>query len=263
MVVYIEYAFLQNFLLDGALLWLSQKVVRLPVRWKRLFLSAVLGGVFAVVYPLLSLPEMLLSLLKWSVGLCLPLLAMGRVRTRKEWGRYALTAGVFLGLTFLFGGTLLGIFPSPKRASWGQILLFFGLGVAVVLLWTRKFYQKRAVEGNIYPCTVKFGEKSLRLRGFYDSGNLATKEGLPVCFLSAEVFYDLFEESLFGEQAGGQVCDEIAITTLAGEKKLPVYKGEIAVQARTGEQKKVVYFARSTNMIGREYKVLLNARIWG
>ena len=49
------------------------------------------------------------------------------------------------------------------------------------------------------------------------------------------------------------------ICTLSGEKVVRLYAGEIEVQKR----KMQVYFAVSGNMIGRNYKILLNSACIG
>lgn len=105
----------------------------------------------------------------------------------------------------------------------------------------------------MYPCVIIVGEKKTRADGFFDSGNLAAKNDMPVCFLSTDLFYMLFESEIFKRE--GHVCDEMKIITLSGEKKVPIFEGEIEVQNR----KMRVYFAPSGNMIGKNYKVLLNA----
>ncbi len=263
MTVYIEYAFLQNFFLDGSLLWLSGRCAKFPRSWRRLFLAATVGGAYAVVAPLLLLPKFWEEVLKWAVGLCLPLLAVERVQTRKEWGRYAWNVALFLGLTFLFGGTMLGVTQPSRSLPFYAVLAFFVALTLLALLFVEKFYQKRSVERQIYACKAIFEEKRLSLRGFYDSGNLATKGGIPVCFLSADAFYDLFGDTLLSG-IGGQVRDELAVTTLTGEKTLSVCRGELQIELGSGETLfKEVYFACSANMIAREYQILLNARLLG
>ena len=79
-----------------------------------------------------------------------------------------------------------------------------------------------------------------------------------VCFLSPEIAFELFEEEILKQ--GGQVRDEIEIQTLGGEKKLPLFQGEIEIKEKN--VKKTVYFALSKNMLCREYKVLLFSRIF-
>jgi hypothetical protein len=112
------------------------------------------------------------------------------------------------------------------------------------------------MEGWIYECTLFCNGKRLSSTAFLDSGNLAQKNEIPVCFISPELLL-----TLYGEEYWGQVCDELAITTLGGETKLPLYKGELAVKAKEKTVKREVYFSPSARMISREYSVLLHSRI--
>ena len=254
MVIYIEYAFLENFLFDGTLLALSLAAAKQKLKWGRICLSACLGAVFALLFPFLRLPEILRTLFKLSVGFLLCMLVSGRLKTKKEWGRYALTSVFFFCFSFGFGGTLLGLYgrfgESAKKLP--SIAVFFGFAVLSVfsIFLIRKLYARKRVFQSVYTCLVKSQTKELETLGFLDSGNLAMKNGIPVCFLSLELIYELFFE-----QGGGQVVDEMEISTLAGVKKIPLYKGEVIMESVRTE----VYFAPSKNMIGREYKILLNA----
>ena len=53
----------------------------------------------------------------------------------------------------------------------------------------------------------------------------------------------------------------IVISTLAGEKKVGLYHGNIEVDMGQKSVESEVYFAPTKNMIGREYAVLIHARI--
>ena len=53
MVVYIEYALIENFLLDGLLLYLAVFTAKNTVKFGRLALSAAVGAVGALAVPLL------------------------------------------------------------------------------------------------------------------------------------------------------------------------------------------------------------------
>jgi len=259
MTVYIEYAFLENFLFDGALLALALYAAKAPFSWARLLLSAFLGAVFALVFPLLRLPNFLLYALKIAVGFLLPLLAYGRITTKKEWGRYAFTAVCFLSITFFIGGALSALFAElfPTVPTLAAVVGFSVLAAAALFL-VREFRKKRELNAFLYDCQIEHGDKSFWVRGFLDSGNTATKNSIPVCFLSPEYVYELFGEEIL--KGGGQVCDEICITTLGGEKKLPLYKGVLTVK---GKEKTQVYFAPAVNMISREYELLLNGSTLG
>lgn len=266
MEIYIEYALLENFFFDGVLLVLALAAAKVKIKWRRVILGACLGAVFAVVFPLLRLPSVLGTALKLAVGLLLCMVAYGGLKTKKEWSRYALTAVFFFCFSFGFGGTLLGVYGQftagerdflLERAPSVVVFIGFALLSGASVLLIRKLYARRAVFQSVYPCRIRNGENCLQTQGFLDSGNLATKNGLPVCFVSPELIYDLWGSEFLENK--GQVCDEMQIATLAGEKTVPLYQGEIEVN----EKKMQVYFAPSANMIGREYKILLNSKVIG
>ena len=91
MELYIEYAFLENFLFDGALPCLALYASKIKIKWWKVCLSGTIGALFALLFPLLRLPDFLKIILKLTVGALLCLVTAERLKTRKEWGRYALT----------------------------------------------------------------------------------------------------------------------------------------------------------------------------
>ena len=258
MEIYIEYAFLENFLYDYALLWLAFLAAQVKTRAWRLCLSAGLGGGFALLFPLLRLPSYLRAVLKLSVGAWMCMLAFGKLRSRKEWGKYGLVTILFFAFSFGFGGTLLAVYsPFSLGEKVPSLAVFLGfIGLTGVGIWLVKMlYARRAARAGIYPCIVSVGEKCVQAEGLYDSGNLAIKNGLPICFVSPVLLYELCGEEIL--KCGGQVCDEMKISTLAGEKTVALYRGNIAVEDKRAE----VYFAPAARIIGKEYTVLINARI--
>ena len=263
MVVYIEYAFVWNFLLDGVLLCLSLRAVKRKIKWGKIVISSTIGACFALVFPLILLPSFLQMALKFLVGFLLCFIAFGKVKNKKEKGMYALNCTFFFALAFVFGGALQLVFGENPR-KW-LVLSGFALLTVFSLLFIRKMQEKRAIERNIYPCEIVYKQRRFALLGFYDSGNLATYQGAPVCFLSLDIFYDIWGvEGLFvDEKTRGQVCVEIAFQTLNGERKTMGREGALTVEIK-GEKRcmKKVYFCPSKNMVLREYKLLLNARIF-
>ena len=265
MEVYIEYAFCENFLFDFSLLALALLCAKESLRWWRIIFSACVGATFAVIFPLLKISPLLTTLLKLSVGFLLCLLVSGRLKTRKEWGRYALTTTFFFCFTFGFGGALLGAYSNFKESG----ALFLAEKPPKTFVWTgflllcvgawslsKKLYARKRLYQNVWECCIIAGERRKECRGFLDTGNLAMKNDLPVCFLSPDLFYELYADEILKKE-GGQVCDEIELVTISGNKKVSLYEGEIEIEGR----KKRVYYAPSPHMIGREYNVLLQGGI--
>ena len=254
MTVYIEYAFLQNFFFDGVLFTLALYALKERLCLWRSILSSALGGIFAILFPLIELPAFLSTLLKFAGGalLCMPL--VNRLKTAKEWGRYACICLFFYAFTFLFGGSLLGIYTAPV-AFWKVLIGFAALSFIGVFL-IRKLYERRNFAKNTCHCRLFSKGKSVKAQGYIDSGNLAQKNGLPVCFVAPDLFYELFGEEILTQRE--QVRDELAISTLTGAKTVALYEGEIEING----VKKRTYFVSSPHMLSRGYKLLLGAEFF-
>ena len=95
--IYLEDAIIENFLLDGALLYLALSAARQEIVWWRLLLGGLAGAVFAVAFPLLPFPPWLTYACKLLAGGLLVFIALKRQKHR---GRYALTLALFYGLSF-------------------------------------------------------------------------------------------------------------------------------------------------------------------
>ncbi|MBQ8394765.1 MAG: sigma-E processing peptidase SpoIIGA, partial [Clostridia bacterium] len=233
MTVYIEYAFLENFLLDGVLLSLSLLAARASFRWWRVSLSAVCGAVFALIYPFIRLPELFDTPLKLAAGALLCLLAHGRLKNKKEWGRYALTCTLFFAFSFGFGGALIACTGGKtlQNTPVFAVLLGFGALSVIVLLLIKKLYEKRAAHAYIYPCMILYRERKIPVDGFLDSGNRATNNGVPVCFLAPDVFYEIWGESVLFQK---ETQEEMQIVTMTGERKIPLYLAGLQIKTKEG-----------------------------
>ena len=215
---------------------------------------------FALLYPFMGLSAFLGVVLKISVGFLLCMLAFGRIKTKQEWKRYFLTCFFFFLFSFGFGGTLLGLARGNfvrKIPSWLVFACVCALSFLSVYC-TRKLYARKRIYQYIYECEIWANGKIVRADGFFDSGNQATKNGVPIYFLSPDLIYDLF--LVEKEERRGQVRDEMEVRTMSGTRKMPLYVGKLRVFYGREKIEKTAYFASSSNMIRREYKILLNAR---
>ena len=107
----------------------------------------------------------------------------------------------FFCFCFIVGGTLSALafsYATPRVA----VLIAIGILLLICALIIEKAKQRRAVTSRLYDCAIAYKQRETSVLGFYDSGNLATKNGLPVCFLSPDVFYDIFKGEIFQKGAG-------------------------------------------------------------
>lgn len=257
MTVYIEIAFLENFLIDGLLLYLALRCARAKVGPVRLVLAAAVGGGEALLFPLFSLPAPLAYLVKFLGGILLALLAAkGGVKTG------LITACAFFALTFVLGGMLVAVYSFFGVAyAEGEGYLVEGAPVALVLAGggilliavtrlARAFYRHRQCKKDLLPCSMTVGEHTVRWTGLSDSGNRLSFRGKPVCVVSALGALALFK--------GIAPVGRLRVSTVSGSRVSPVFvcdKLELC-----GRVNKKVYFTVG-EVDSKEYSVILHTSL--
>lgn len=256
MVIYWEYAFAENALLDGLLLYLALKCVRSRVRFLRLFLAAGLGGAEAVLFPLLTLPDWAAYAVKALGGILLCLAATsGGVK------KCALSATAFFVLTFALGGALTAAYSYfgietvdgtgfyVERAPVALVFAGAGIFLCAGLAGARALYRYKKMQQNLLPCRLTAGGKTVSWTGFADSGNCLTFRGEPVCVLSpAGVF------ALLG--ASPTVAGRIVVGTVNGTCERSVFRIE---QLCVGTFCGGVY--ATVGDVGKAYQIILHTGI--
>lgn len=258
MVVYWEYAFAENALLDGVLLYLALKCARMRARPVRLLLSAALGGAFAVVYPLFPLPAWAAYAVKLLSGAVLALLAASGKRVKG----YLVAVIAFFALTFALGGALAAIYSFfgietvdgtgfyLERAPVALIVGGTCAFAICVLAGARAFWKYRAMRRNMFSCRLTAGERTVAWEAFADSGNCLTFHGAPVCVISAAGAF-----ALFG--AHPQAVGHMHIGTVNGGRTAPVLRCDtLQVGASLHEE---VYL--TVGDVGKRYQMILHTAL--
>lgn len=251
-IVYLEYAFLENFLLDGLLLFFAVRYSGSKRTW-RLPLAACLGSVSAIVYPLFALPAAWSAVYKIATGICLPLVAIAKEPPPKS----RLCVLFFFAFSFFIaGGTFaFSVFLPLKEGYYLQNMpvgLLVGLFLALLCLLAEtivKARRRRQFADFFVECLL---EEKIAVKGFVDTGNCARHRFKPVCFASPELFLRL---------KGARQAEQSTIKTMSGEKRISLVKiGKIRITQ--GGQTHIidgVYLAASAALCGREYELLLGA----
>ena len=223
MTVYLEYAFAENVLLDGLLLYLALKCARGKVKVWRLTIASVLGGLEAVLFPLLTLPTWAAYVVKLLGGVLIAILAVSDRGLKPHFIVFA----AFFAMTFLLGGLLVAVysfFEIPYLSGEGYlvegapvslVLAASGVFAVTVVRLSGTFYRYRKRRQNILPCKITAGGKSYELRGYADSGNRLFFRGEPVCVISAIGALKLFR--------GQTPVGRMELHTVSGSRESPVF----------------------------------------
>lgn len=263
MVVYWEYAFLENCLLDGLLLYLSLKIARGKVDPRRLVFSSLVGATEAILFPLIPFPVWAAYLVKFLGGALLVVLAVKRGTAKT----YAIVSAAFFALTFALGGLLTAAYSFlqvdyaegqgylVESAPVGLVLALSAV-FAVVTVWgIRALYRFRSVQKHVFSCELEAGGKFVHWKGFLDSGNLLEFRGEPVSLISAVAAL-----ALFGADA--KPAGRMTVRTVSGEKEAPVFVCD-RLKINCGAKQKILKNAHFTvgDVRSKAYTILLHSDI--
>ncbi len=190
MEVYVEYVILDNLIMDYILLKETAVLLKEKFSKPRLIIAAAIGALGAVVFPLLKIKVQYLFLLKIALGALICFIAINFNKVSS----YIKFFNVFLLLTFLLGGAVIGAFYllGINLDDYGSKLggvLPVGLSVlfGYLLVIVAKRIARNAVNGFItdkyrYKCVIKSGAVAIKADGYFDSGNLLIDKetGLPI-----------------------------------------------------------------------------------
>lgn len=223
MQVYAEYAFLENFCMDFALLAIAKVASRNPAKYGRVAAASALGACFAIVYPLIGVGGALGIAVKIVAGVGMCAIA-GRFQTIKGFLKFA---AIFTAATFVTGGALVALFSLAGvsyESGGGYILSSVPVGiplfcVIVLFIAVRKIRAKFVnVSRATADCKIFVKDKSATCHGFYDSGNKVYLSGAPVSIIPAHVAKKLTETE--------GIKTFVDIHTVAGKSKIKVFTAD-------------------------------------
>lgn len=254
MVVYWEYAFLENSLFDGLLLYLALKGAHAAVRPLRLTAAAGSGGALAVLYPLIALPVWAEIAVKLAGGVLLATIAV----SEKEIKTLVWTSLLLFAFTFMLGGLLTAVcvMCGARRvaggfmiaqAPVGLIAAFTAVFFAACAVGVRRLYRRVRLTRLLYDCTLTAGARTVTWKGLADSGNRLSFRGRPVCVCSAVAAL-----ALFGR--GARAVGRIRVGTVAGACERPVLRCDrLCIENKTYSD---VYI--TTGEVEKAYQIILH-----
>ena len=194
MEVYIEYVILDNFVIDYIILYLTLFSLKQKISHLNLILSSIIGTLFAVFMPFITLSSIALFFIKLGVGLIMILFI-----SKKELKWITLNYFLFLSYTFLMGGLCFGlIYLLFGTISLNGIIMYqfqMPIGLIFLVLFIYFLFIKKLVAHKrkfgtyTYAVEIYKEDKSMHLVGFLDTGNqMYDKSGNPILIISQKTF---------------------------------------------------------------------------
>lgn len=283
MEVYIEYAIIDNLVMNAILLHLSFYINQLKYKKWQLILSNILGTICSILIPLFIIPNALLLAIKIALAMSMIFVATGKIKIKK----YILILLTFLTLTFLLGGLCFGVIEIlGLKVDGGGVLLFndfsFPMSILIVVIacyvWVIRLLvhtikNRLNISSSFVDVDVRKDNVCVHLLGYIDTGNFACdKNGNSLIFISPRMFHRLFPKidiTKFVLQKIGQ--DDIAgsyYTKINDVTKnnitlvVPIDNIEVNV-GNKNKSTKNVFVAVSQNNFGGEFDILLSPQFIG
>lgn len=118
MTIWIEYAIIDNLVINSLLLWFVFRTIKQAPPWIKIFASAAFGTIAALIMPLLSYTGVVSFVIKLFVGAVMVFIVQNKNLTR-----FILFYLLFFVYTFALGGALYGILFMFDSTS--ESLLYF------------------------------------------------------------------------------------------------------------------------------------------
>ncbi|MBO7214745.1 MAG: sigma-E processing peptidase SpoIIGA [Clostridia bacterium] len=228
MTVYIEYAFIDNMIINYILLKTATRFALVKTKFLWLLSSALVGTAVAIITPLFSLGNFYLIIIKIALAFLMVALAGKFISVKK----YLFTLILFLLFTFASGGLIIALFSFLNVDYESYFILNYDsvmpIGVTVLIIYilssmllklSAYIVKERDLRPFLRTCVLIINKKRYRVKGFIDSGNglYDFRSGLPVAVCST---------ALFNKVKGGGIkkaVSTITFDTVSGRAEMQLY----------------------------------------
>ena len=257
MVVYVEYALIDNFVIDYFLLKFTFVLLGKRYSKRRIALCSVLGAGLSLATPYFESLSGFSLLIKVAVGMLIVLWA-NKFSSKKE---YALCLLLFILLTFVSGGAVTFIysfvFSDSTELSVGLVFIPCYIVIRLTVYVIQRAIRKKSASELNVDVEILVGEKSQKLVGFVDTGNGLYDEDKPVIIVKKSIGLRLIGDNL--SILSGKNAKRVRVSTVTGAKELIAFDGKIKIYSNGVENIMTnVTVCVSDKFIGSGYDVILH-----
>lgn len=232
--IYVDILFFVNFIIDGMLLSITAFILKKEVKVFKLILSSVVGGIYGSIIYFISINILFLILLQLSISLIM-ILILFSYSNLKVLLKYTV---VFITMSFIFGGCILGICTFTPLGSIILInngvsyldvsfiaILIFGLITYILIAFLSKTFTNSNLISYYSKVEVFYNNKSVKINGFTDTGNLLNDNisGLPIVISEFNAIKILIPKELHNFFKGD--FNKFSDTPISSKIRLIPYKG--------------------------------------
>lgn len=204
-VIYVDVLVILNLIITFFLLLATELFTKERGKRWRVFLGALAGGIYSLQVFLPEMGTLLNILSRILAGTAITYISFGF----KTYKRFIKLCLVFLAVTFLFAGLMIGLWIvfTPQGMLINNSVVYFGISLPVLILSTAvcymislvfsKILMRNKPQTTIYDFTLEIDGKKAEGRGMLDTGNNLCESfsGYPVVICTYDFLEKLFPES--------------------------------------------------------------------
>lgn len=198
MVYYVEYIFAENFLIDFILLFITGKLIKTSIVYKRIFAASFIGALYVIITAYVGREFMTYFIVKFSISVLMLMIAFdvkGVLANIRIVLCFYITSLIMVGImTALYYLTL-------DRLTVNVIVLSLFTGYATLHFFFKEIKARRDKNNYIRSVIINRGNVSCTLKAFIDTGNELTDPmtGKPVIVVSIESMRNILSEELYSD----------------------------------------------------------------
>lgn len=194
MIVYVEDCLIENFVVTFLILKCVCLCFKLKLNKIKIILACLFASTISVLYPLVQINNVLLVVLKLSVGFIIVAIAFDKNNIVAKYITFVFFTALYAGLNILFYYFLYGsvvVYDNfPTYVLLGLLLLIYFLTKQCISLARKKL----TISNFVYKVKIKHQGKTIEASAFLDSGNTLTdNDSAPVFIINSKLFNKLYK----------------------------------------------------------------------
>ena len=196
MVYYIEYVFAENFIIDFILLFVTGRLVKRAIVYKRLIAASIIGALYVILTVYVGKAFMTYFIVKLSVSVLMIMIAFdsrGILTNIRVILCFYITSLVMVGIiTALY-------YLTDDRLTVNAIVISFFLGYMALHFFFKEVKSRIQKSNYMRTVTINLGSASKSIKAFIDTGNELSDPmtGKPVIVVNIESIKNILGDELY------------------------------------------------------------------
>lgn len=199
MVYYVEYVFLENFMIDFILLFITGRLIKRIIIFKRLIIASLIGSLYVILTFYIGKVFMTNFIVKFSISVLMIMIAFdskGILTNIRVIICFYITSLIMVGIiTALY-------YLTYDKLTVNAIIMSIFIGYAALHFFFKEIKDRIAKHNYKRTVNIKINNKTKIIRGYIDTGNELTDPvtGKPVMVVNIDCIKNIL---------GDELCDRI------------------------------------------------------